>query len=73
MESVDLEKFEEFNIKDIQNEMKSFYGLNVSNQDVMDWLEMYHFDRLEEDEDYSGNFEFDTSEREDFYHYISKE
>jgi hypothetical protein len=61
---------EEINIQDIKDEMKDFYSLDVSDDDVNDWLEVYHYDRIEDDPDYDGDFVFDTGEREDFYIYL---
>jgi hypothetical protein len=61
---------EEINIQDIKDEMKDFYSLEVSDEDVNNWLELYHYDRIEDDPDYDGDFVFDTGEREDFYIYL---
>jgi hypothetical protein len=61
---------EEINIQDIKDEMKDFYSLEVSDEDVSNWLELYHYDRIEDDPDYDGDFVFDTGEREDFYIYL---
>jgi hypothetical protein len=58
------------NIQDIKDEMKDFYSLDVSNSDVKDWLQSYHYDRIEDDPDYDGDFVFDTTEREDFFLYL---
>ena len=33
---------------------------------------MYHFDRIEEDPDYDGDFCFDTTEREDLMYYLEE-
>ena len=64
---------QEINVEDIKNEMKEFYDVIVSDEDVNEWLQMYHYDRIENDEDYDGEFVFDTSEREDFYLYLEEE
>lgn len=58
------------NVRAIKKEMDSFYGIDVSEEDIKDWLESYHFDRIEDDEDYDGEFVFDTGEREDLYMYL---
>ena len=50
--------------------MDKFYGIDVSEGDIIDWLESYHFDRIEDDEDYDGEFVFDTGEREDLYMHL---
>jgi hypothetical protein len=65
-----LNEQEEIDTQAIKDEMKDFYDLMVSDDDVKDWLQSYHYDRIEDDPDYDGNFVFDTSEREDFYHYL---
>jgi hypothetical protein len=64
---------EKIDVKGIIEEMEDFYGLKVSEEEVLDWLEFYHFDRIEEDPGYDGNFLFETSEREDFYIYLVEE
>jgi hypothetical protein len=66
-----LKENKEIDVKAIKDEMNNFYGLNISDEDVNDWLEVYHYDRLEDDPDYDGNFEFDTAEREDFHDYLT--
>jgi hypothetical protein len=65
-----LNEQEEIDIQAIKDEMKDFYDLVVSDDDVNNWLQSYHYDRIEDDPDYDGNFVFDTGEREDFYHYL---
>jgi hypothetical protein len=60
----------EINVQDIIDEMKSFYNITVSDEVVNDWLQVYHYDRMEDDEDYDGEFVFDTGEREDFLLYL---
>lgn len=67
---VKLNEQEEIDIQAIKDEMKDFYDLVVSDDDVNNWLQSYHYDRIEDDPDYDGNFVFDTGEREDFYHYL---
>jgi hypothetical protein len=64
---------QEINVEDIKNEMKEFYNITVSDENVNEWLQMYHYDRIEDDEDYDGEFVFDTSEREDFYLHLEEE
>ena len=54
-------------VRVIKKEMDEFYGVDVSEEDINDWLKSYHFDRIEDDEDYDGEFVFDTGEREDLY------
>jgi hypothetical protein len=58
------------NVRAIKKEMDEFYGIDVSEEDIIDWLESYHFDRIEDDEDYDGEFVFDTGEREDLYMHL---
>jgi hypothetical protein len=54
----------------IKREMQDFYGIDISEEDISDWLQSYHYDRIEDDEDYDGEFVFDTGEREDLYTHL---
>jgi hypothetical protein len=59
-------------IQEIQEEMFRFYNLNVGPNVIKQFLKMYHFDRIEEDPDYDGDFVFDTGEREDLMYYLEE-
>jgi len=59
-------------IQEIQDEMLRFYNLNVGPNVIKQFLKMYHFDRIEEDPDYDGDFYFDTTEREDLMYYLEE-
>jgi hypothetical protein len=59
-------------IQEIQEEMFRFYNLNVGPNVIKQFLKMYHFDRIEEDPDYDGDFCFDTTEREDLMYYLEE-
>ena len=63
---------EEDVIQEIQDEMFRFYNLNVGPNVIKQFLKMYHFDRIEEDPDYDGDFCFDTTEREDLMYYLEE-
>lgn len=63
----------DINVVDIKEEMYNFFGINVSEEDINKWIKMYHYDRIEDDEDYDGEFCFDTGEREDLYIYLEQE
>ena len=60
----------EIDIEEIKDDMKSFYDIDVTDTQIKDWLKSYHYDRIEDDPDYDGNFFFDTEEREDFFYYL---
>jgi len=59
-------------IEEIQNTMMDFYGLDVSEEVIKDFIQLYHYDRIEDDPDYDGNFCFDTGEREDLVYYLEE-
>ena len=63
---------EEDVIQEIQDEIFRFYNLNVGPNVIKQFLKMYHFDRIEEDPDYDGDFCFDTTEREDLMYYLEE-
>jgi hypothetical protein len=66
-------KNQEINLQEIQDEMKQFYDVTVTEEVIEEWIGWYHYDRIEDDEDYDGIFCFDTSEREDLYIHLKEE
>jgi hypothetical protein len=66
-------KNQEINLQEIKDEMKQFYDLTVTEEVIEEWIGWYHYDRIEDDEDYDGIFCFDTSEREDLYIHLKEE
>jgi hypothetical protein len=57
-------------ILDIQTEMRELYNLLLTEDIIKDFLKFYHYDRIEDDPDYDGEFVFDTTEREDLLYYL---
>jgi hypothetical protein len=66
-------KNQEINLQEIKDEMKQFYDVTVTKKVIEEWIGWYHYDRIEDDEDYDGIFCFDTSEREDLYIHLKEE
>lgn len=54
----------ETDMQDTKNEIKDFYDLMMSDDDVKNWLQSYHYDRIKNDPSYDSNLTFNASKRE---------